>query len=111
MATTPEGKVKDAIKKLLLSYGIIPAGKAGTTSELCGWYFMPVPFGYGVGGIPDFVGCYLGRFWAIEAKAPGKVPAALQVLQITAIKDSGAAVFVVDGDMTELTAWLEGVGR
>ena len=109
MAQTPEGVVKAAIKKLLLSYGIMPASKAGTNKEATGWYFLPVSSGFGVHGIPDFVGCYRGRFWAIEAKAPKKKPSALQNLQINAIKDSGAAVFVVDGDMDELVAWLEEV--
>jgi hypothetical protein len=53
---TPEAKVKQEIKAHL-------AGVEGL------WFFMPVPTGYGMRGIPDFVGCYRGRFFAIEAKS------------------------------------------
>ena len=58
MAQTPEGRVKDAIKKHLKSIGA--------------WYFMPVSNGMGQVGIPDIICCYKGVFVAIEAKAPGK---------------------------------------
>jgi hypothetical protein len=58
MAQTPEGRVKDAIKKYLKSIGA--------------WYFMPVSNGMGQVGIPDIICCYKGIFVAIEAKAPGK---------------------------------------
>ena len=58
---TPEALVKKDIKVFL-------NGIEGL------WFFMPVPTGYGVRGIPDFVACYRGRFFAIEAKsAIGKV--------------------------------------
>lgn len=53
---TPEADLKDKVKALLRSI-----------SQL--WFFMPVPFGYGVKGIPDFIGCWRGRFFAIETKA------------------------------------------
>ena len=56
---TPEGKVKSAIKKYLDSL-----------APNC-WYFMPIMMGYGRKGIPDIVGCYKGKFFAIEVKAPG----------------------------------------
>jgi len=55
---TPEGRVKADIKKFLNS---LPN---------CFWWMPPVN-GYGTNGIPDFVGCYLGVFFAIEAKRPG----------------------------------------
>ncbi len=58
MAQTPEGRVKDAIKKYLKSIGA--------------WYFMPVSNGMGQVGIPDIICWYKGVFVAIEAKAPGK---------------------------------------
>lgn len=104
---TPEGKVKDDLKKLLAAYGIFPASKAGSFPEYAtGWYFMPVSSGHGVSGIPDFLGHYLGRFWAVETKAPGKKPTGFQALQIAAIRQSGGAVFVIDGDTTEFECWL-----
>lgn len=58
MAQTPEGKVKDAIKKELKARNI--------------WYFMPAANGFGKVGIPDIICCYQGKFLAIETKAPGK---------------------------------------
>lgn len=55
---TPEGRVKDKVKKLLKARGI--------------WYFMPAANGFGRVGIPDFICCMDGKFLAIETKAPGK---------------------------------------
>lgn len=55
---TPEGKVKDAVKKWLRERGY--------------WFYMPVQNGMGVVGIPDFICCCNGRFLAIETKAPGR---------------------------------------
>jgi len=54
---TPEGIVKRDIKAHLADV------------ENC-WFFMPVHMGYGIRGIPDFVGCYRGKFFAIECKRP-----------------------------------------
>ena len=68
---TPEGKVKDQVKKVLKENGA--------------WFYMPVQNGMGVVGIPDIVGCVpititedmvgktIGHFVAIETKAPGKL--------------------------------------
>ncbi|MDE2097891.1 MAG: hypothetical protein KGL39_11630 [Patescibacteria group bacterium] len=53
---TPEADLKDKVKKFLSSIPEV-------------WFFMPVPMGYGVRGIPDFVGCWKGKFFAIETKA------------------------------------------
>ena len=55
---TPEGKVKEAVKRQLKALGA--------------WYFMPVSNGMGQVGIPDIIICYRGLFIAIETKAPGK---------------------------------------
>lgn len=55
---TPEGRVKDAVKKVLKKHGI--------------WYFMPMQNGFGVVGIPDFICCIDGLFFTVETKAPGK---------------------------------------
>ena len=97
MADTPEGKVKDLIKKLLHNYKIYPAKDAGAFPEdACGWYYMPVQH-FSVKGIPDFLGHFHRVFWAIEAKAPGKEPTGFQKLQLNAIGKSGGVRFVVDG--------------
>jgi penicillin-binding protein-related factor A (putative recombinase) len=61
-----------------------------------------------VRGIPDFIGHYRGKFFAVEAKAPGKKPTGFQALQIAAIKASGGAVFVVSDreSLGVLQDWL-----
>lgn len=84
MAMTPEGRVKEAVKKWLKERGI--------------WYYMPVQNGFGVVGIPDFVCCWNGRFLAIETKAPGKRAnvSANQERQITDIWKAGGAAVVID---------------
>lgn len=93
---TPEGKVKKRISALLKSHGGI-------------YYFMPVPSGYGESSL-DYIGCYCGRFFAIETKAPGKVPTPRQTQVISLIEASGGAVFVIDGtadsDVAPLKNWL-----
>ena len=37
-------------------------------------------------GIPDFIGAYNSVFWALELKAPGKVPTRLQELTLAEIR-------------------------
>lgn len=85
--STPEGKVKAAIKKLLDEHNI--------------YYFMPATGGYGRSGIPDFVGCVRGRFFAIEAKAGKAKPTALQLREMGRIKASGGLAFVINEDNME----------
>lgn len=84
MASTPEGRVKDKIKRLLKHYGA--------------WYYMPVSIGMGQHGIPDFVCCYNGKLFGIEAKAEGKKPTVLQLKQKSLIEAAGGAWFLVDND-------------
>lgn len=72
---TPEAAVKQSIKELLHSRGLIAAGsKRGNWPDYpTGWYYMPVQAGLGVHGIPDFVGMLRGYFFVVEAKAPGQI--------------------------------------
>jgi len=62
---TPEALVKKDIKVFLSSIEGL-------------WFFMPVPTGFGVRGIPDFIGCWRGRFFGIEAKSSEGKPTAWQ---------------------------------
>ena len=105
---TPEGKIKSMVKTLLASFDIQPAAKAGKFSHAAGWYFMPGQAGFGVKGIPDFIGHYHNTFWSLETKAPGKKPTGFQHLQIKAIAASGGKVFAVDGEesLKIFEAWL-----
>lgn len=61
---TPEGKLKDQVKTFLKERGA--------------YYHMPVQTGYGVPTL-DFIGCHMGRFFAIETKAVGKRPTTRQL--------------------------------
>lgn len=79
---TPEGRVKNAVKKLLTEYGT--------------YYFMPVSNGMGRHGIPDIICCHYGHFVAIECKAKGGKPTALQEREMQSIKMRGGHALVVD---------------
>lgn len=69
--TTPEGKVKKAVKERLVKYGLRPLTKTeGMQEGDEGFFFMPVAGPYSVHGIHDFVGCWRGIFFSIETKAP-----------------------------------------
>ena len=96
MPQTPEAIIKKSVKNLL------------TDSKRWGkiYQFWPVQFGYGAATL-DCLGSYQGRFFAIETKAAGGVPTARQRLVIRDIEASDATVFVIDGDLPELEAWLE----
>ena len=84
---TPEGRVKDSVKKWLKTNGI--------------WYFMPAANGFGKAGIPDFIACYEGRFVAIETKAPGKIDNLTenQKARIEEIRRAGGVAVVVDSPL------------
>jgi hypothetical protein len=82
---TPEKKVKAAVVKILKEYADL-------------YYFYPVMGGYGASGIPDIVGCYRGRFFAIECKAGKGKTTALQEKNIAQIREAGGRVMVVNED-------------
>lgn len=94
MGATPEGKVKAQIKKILADNGA--------------WFHMPVPSGYGAPTL-DFHCSIRGRFFMIEAKAPGQKPTAMQQATIDKAIEHGIRVFVLDGDpgmMAVFKMWL-----
>lgn len=89
MARSPEGKVKDAVVSLLKKYGA--------------YYFFPATHGYGRSGIPDVVCCLKGgRFLAIECKAQGKVPTALQQRELRTIQDTGGLALIITPNILPL---------
>lgn len=115
MASTPEGKVKDAIKAWLDARGFWRAGD-DAPSELRGWYYMPQNMGMGTNGIPDFVGSGIrvpGHTpfpFAIEAKAPRKTATAIQLERHAEMKAAGWLVLVVD-DVSQLAPLENYLGR
>lgn len=90
---TPEGKVKDAIKKYLIAKGVWFAGKSAPP-VVTGWMYMPLAGPMGVSGIPDFVGIYKGRPFYVEAKAPGGRCTDIQLLRHKEIRLAGGVVIV-----------------
>lgn len=82
MAATPEKKVKDKVVSILKDEGA--------------YYFFPATHGFGRSGVPDVVACVNGRFLAIECKAGGNKPTALQEREIKAIRAAGGVAIVVD---------------
>lgn len=97
MAMTPEAKVKKRVREIL--------------DEFCkdhkGYYFFPPANGYGRQGIPDVICCIQGRFVAIECKANGGVPTALQLREMDKITKGGGLSFIIDEDtLDKLKAYL-----
>ena len=81
---TPEKKVKTKVVAIL--------------KELRAYYFYPVAGGYGASGVPDIVGCYNGKFFAIECKAGKGKTTALQEKNIAQIIATGGKAIVVNED-------------
>ena len=96
MASTPEAKVKAAVKKLL--------------DEMNIYHFSPVQNGMGRAGIPDIIGCFRGRFLGIECKAGKGKTTALQDLELEKIRQAKGFAYVVNEtniqDLKELLIWM-----
>ena len=93
MAATPESKVKAKIKAILKKHEI--------------YYAMPIGTGYGNSGVPDFLCCLNGKFFAIEAKAGKGKTTALQEKNLQQIKDAGGLTAVIyETNIADLEAWI-----
>ena len=98
--STPEGKVKDKVKKLLTLFGA--------------YQHWPVQTGFGAPAL-DCNGIHVGRGFAVETKAPGKKLTPRQELIKRDIEAAGGVVFVVGeklagksySGMRELAHWLQ----
>jgi hypothetical protein len=84
MSMTPEGKVKDKVKRLLKAMDI--------------YYAMPATGGYGASGVPDFLVCLKGKFIGVECKAGKGKPTALQLKNLAEIEASGGIAVIVNED-------------
>ena len=90
---TPEGRIKSSVRKLLARYQ--------------GMYsYWPVPGGFGRATI-DVIGCYRGRFFGVEVKAPGNKPTLRQTRTLSEMQAAMGRTFVVDDDGEELKQWLD----
>lgn len=94
---TPEGKVKEKVKKLLKLFN----------NRV--YYHMPVQNGMGMPSL-DFICCakslFGGLYFAIETKAPGGGLTPRQQVTVDFMANAGGKVFVIDGDTTALEQWL-----
>ena len=90
---TPEGKVKEKIKRWLDEH--MPGH----------WRVMPQGTIFGKAGCPDILICWHGLFIAIEVKSDVGQLTALQVLALNKIKNAGGIAAVVKGfDLNRLNA-------
>ena len=82
MATTPEGKIKARLDKMLKELGV--------------WFFSPQAGPFGKAGIPDRIAVVNGIFVGIECRAnKSKKPTALQMKCLKDIANAGGKSFVV----------------
>jgi len=88
MATTPEGKVKKQVKKIL--------------DDLGAYHFSPMTAGYGASGVPDIIACYKGLFIGIECKSGKNVPTALQKHNMDLIRQAGGYTTVINESNIEV---------
>jgi hypothetical protein len=84
---TPEAKVKAKVKKVL--------------NDIGAYYAMPATGGYGSSGVPDFLICHHGKFVAIECKANGGKPTALQLKHLDDIRKAGGIALLIDETTVE----------
>ena len=87
MATTPEGRIKNKLDKMLKSERV--------------WFYSPQAGPFGRAGVPDRVAILEGQFIGIECKADRtKKPTALQLKCMKEIEMAGGKCFVVYDDET-----------
>lgn len=79
---TPEGKVKKIGRAIMTKMGM--------------YHFPAFSGGYGRSGVPDDIGCYQGCFVAVEYKANGGKPTALQLKNMDDIRKSGGVALLID---------------
>ena len=77
----------------------------GWLNKLAGCYARKIPGGFFSSGWPDTVGCYGGRFFAIEVKRPGCEPTELQSKEIDRWRSAGGLVIVAHS-LEEVQAFM-----
>lgn len=97
-AMSKEKDVKEEVKRVLKSFGDTV------------WWFMPVPTGFGVQGVPDFVCCIAGRFVGIETKFGSNGLTPYQIKQMNDItKAYGAHMVINEKNVGELRPLIESI--
>jgi hypothetical protein len=88
---TPEGKLKKEVDEYLTSIGA--------------FFWKPVVTAYSVRGV-DYVGCYKGRFFAIETKVKPRKPTGTQIAFLVNIYKAGG-IAIVAYDLAEVQIMLD----
>lgn len=90
MGQKPETRLVNKILKALKAQG--------------GWWIKIHGSPFQVSGVPDIVGCYAGRFIALEVKMPGLegTASSRQVYIMDKIKGAGGITTVVSSDLDAL---------
>lgn len=93
--TTPEGKVKTKLFKMLKGLGV--------------WYFCPANNGFGKSGIPDVIICWYGRFIGVEVKSAHGKATQLQMKCGEEIQIAGGVWKIVrnEDDIVSLSVLLK----
>lgn len=81
MASTPETKVKSAVRAYLSKERV--------------YHFTPMSYGMARSGIPDIIACVNGYFLGIECKAGKGKPTALQIAEMASIERAGGMTLVI----------------
>lgn len=108
---TPEGREKEIVKKFLRERKVRTL--AHPIHGAVGFYRMHVPSGYGEPAL-DIEGCYKGRFFSVETKAPGNTPSARQKLIMGMHEQSGGFTCwadTADKICHDLGKWFDIVDR
>lgn len=79
---TPEAKVKKIGRAVMTKMGM--------------YHFPAFSGGYGRSGVPDDIGCHQGVFVAVEYKANGGKPTALQLKNMDDIRKCGGIALLID---------------
>jgi Holliday junction resolvase len=82
MSRGPEGKVKDAVRKILETTGA--------------YWFMPAMGAFGRSGIPDVIACHKGHFIGIECKAGKGKTTTLQDRELANINNTGGTALIIN---------------
>ena len=93
MAKTPEGEIKDQVRKVL--------------DEMGAYYFFPAANGYGRTGIPDVIACVGGHFIGIECKAGSKQPTALQQRELDNIEKAEGTGILINADNIDILKYID----
>lgn len=91
---TPEGKVKDKVKRILKANGV--------------YWHMPVQNGMGAPSL-DFICCVSGYFLGIETKAGNKLPTERQKMTMREIEAAGGKTLLINETQgwEELESWIK----